>query len=176
MELTSRERVRRMFQRQEIDRTPIDFGGTVVTCIDVHAHENLCRYLNIPCAPQPIIDYSMGTVEPCEKLMRMFGSDFRRVGLNGGVPDIVNNTFENGFGVGGGIYYNDSRYAETNNLVVLPSYTRIDGTLFYRKRHYDVALNIRNLSNTDYFESAHTNYQIMPGAPINGTLTTRFRW
>jgi catecholate siderophore receptor len=85
-------------------------------------------------------------------------------------------TFENGFGFGGGIYYNDVRYAETNNLVVLPSYTRVDGTLFYRKRHYDVAVNIRNLGNTDYYESAHANYQIMPGAPINGTITTRFRW
>ncbi len=85
-------------------------------------------------------------------------------------------TFENGLGFGGGIYYNDVRYAETNNLVLLPSYTRVDGTLFYRKRHYDVALNIRNLANTDYYESAHTNYQIMPGAPINGTITTRFRW
>lgn len=85
-------------------------------------------------------------------------------------------TFENGFGFGGGIYYNDVRYAETNNLVMLPSYTRVDGTLFYRKRHYDIALNIRNLANADYYESAHANYQIMPGAPINGTITTRLRW
>jgi catecholate siderophore receptor len=85
-------------------------------------------------------------------------------------------TFANGFGFGGGIVYNDDRYAETNNLVLLPHYTRVDATVFYRKRHYDVALNVRNVGNVKYYESAHSNFQIMPGPPVNALVTTRLRW
>jgi catecholate siderophore receptor len=85
-------------------------------------------------------------------------------------------SFENGFGIGGGVIYNDSRFAEANNLVALPAFTRIDATIFYRKRHYEVAANLRNLANSKYYDSAQSNFQIMPGAPINGTVTTRLRW
>jgi uroporphyrinogen decarboxylase len=46
-----------------------------------------------------IIDYTMGTVEPCEKLKLLFGSDFRRVALNGAKPVIIDGVFENGFGM-----------------------------------------------------------------------------
>lgn len=85
-------------------------------------------------------------------------------------------SFDNGFGFGGGVIYNDVRYAEANNLVLLPSFTRVDATVFYRKSRYDIALNLRNVGNIRYYESAHSNNQIMPGSPINGTLTTRLRW
>ncbi len=85
-------------------------------------------------------------------------------------------SFKNGFGFGGGVIYNDDRYAEANDLVVLPSYVRVDATMFYRKRHYEIGVNLRNVGNVKYYESAHTNYQIMPGSPISGVLTTRFRW
>jgi catecholate siderophore receptor len=85
-------------------------------------------------------------------------------------------SFENGFGVGGGVIFNDSRFAEVNNLVALPAFTRVDATVFYRKRHYEVAANLRNLANAKYYETANSNFQIMPGSPINGTITTRLRW
>jgi catecholate siderophore receptor len=84
-------------------------------------------------------------------------------------------SFENGFGVGGGVIFNDSRFAEVNNLVALPAFTRVDATVFYRKRHYEVAANLRNLANAKYYETANSNFQIMPGSPINGTITTRLR-
>lgn len=85
-------------------------------------------------------------------------------------------SFDNGFGFGGGVFFNDARFAEANNLVTLPSYTRVDATVFYRKRHYEIAANLKNVANSKYFESAQSNYQIMPGSPINGTITTRLRW
>lgn len=99
MELTSRERVRRVLNRGDFDRLPIDFGGTVVTSIDYYAHKRLCEHLKIPNGERPIIDYSIGTVEPCETLMRLFRSDFRRVGLNVGNIAFRGDTFENGFGI-----------------------------------------------------------------------------
>jgi len=85
-------------------------------------------------------------------------------------------SFANGFGFGGGVTYNSDRFAETNNLVLLPEYTRVDATMFYRKRHYDIALNIRNLGNVKYYETANNNFQIMPGSPVNAYVTTRLRW
>jgi catecholate siderophore receptor len=85
-------------------------------------------------------------------------------------------TFENGFGFGGGVTFNGDRFTSNDNLVVLPAYHRLDATLFYRRRHYEAALNLRNLFNASYYESAHGNFTIYPGAPINGLLTLRYRW
>jgi catecholate siderophore receptor len=84
--------------------------------------------------------------------------------------------FGNGFGFGGGVIYNDDRYAGNDNIVQLPEYTRVDATMFWKKRKYDVVLNLRNIGSVSYYESAHSNNQIMPGAPVNGSLTVRYRW
>lgn len=97
--VTSRERVLRILNRKEVDRVPMDFGGTVVTSMDYHAHKRLKKYLNISDDNDLIIDYSMGTVEPCEQIKVMFESDFRRVSLNYGAPRIIDGEFENGFGI-----------------------------------------------------------------------------
>jgi catecholate siderophore receptor len=85
-------------------------------------------------------------------------------------------SFKNGFGFGGGIIYNDSRYAGNDNIVLLPEYTRVDATLFWKKRKYDVALNLRNIGNVVYYESAQNNFQVLPGSPVNGSVTVRYRW
>jgi catecholate siderophore receptor len=85
-------------------------------------------------------------------------------------------SFENGFGFGGGINSNAARYTSNDNLVRLPSYTRVDATVFYRKSRYEVSLNVRNLFDTNYYETAHGNFAIYPGAPINGLLNVRYRW
>lgn len=97
--MNSRERALRAFDYKEPDRVPIDFGGTVVTCLDYNAHKKLKEHLGIKDDSDQIIDYTMGTVEPCDKLKAMFDSDFRRVSLNYGSPNIVNNMYTDGFGV-----------------------------------------------------------------------------
>ena len=66
--MNSRERVLRVFNHQEADKVPVDFGGTVVTCLDYYAHKNLKKHLKINDDNDPIIDYTMGTVEPCDQL------------------------------------------------------------------------------------------------------------
>ena len=97
--MNSRERVIRSFNHQEVDKTPIDFGGSIVTCLDYHAHKNLKRYMGIDDDNDPIIDYTMGTVSPCEQIMKAFGSDVRRIGMNVIPPEIKDNTFISGFGI-----------------------------------------------------------------------------
>ena len=97
--MTSRERIIRALNHEETDRTPRDFGGTVVTCPEYNAHKRLRRHFNISDAEDPIIDYTMGTVAACEELMVRFGSDVRRVALNVIPPVISGGEFESGFGI-----------------------------------------------------------------------------
>jgi len=97
--MDSRERVLRSFDHKETDRPPVDFGGTVVTCMTRSAHRKLKALVGIADAHDPIIDYTMGTVEPCDELKLMFGSDFRRVALNYAPPDITDDTYVDGFGI-----------------------------------------------------------------------------
>ena len=99
IELTSRERIKRAIRRMETDRVPVDFGGTVVTCPEYNAHRNLKRYFGIQDGPDPIIDYTMGTVDACEELRLIFGSDVRRVGMNAIPPEIIDDGFVSGFGI-----------------------------------------------------------------------------
>lgn len=97
--MNSRERIKRAFNHQETDRPPMDFGATIVTSITRSAYIKLMKYLNINYDEQEIqiIDYTMGTVLPDEKLLKKLNVDFRRIGL---IPDqeIINNRFTNAFG------------------------------------------------------------------------------
>ena len=55
----------------------------------------------------------------------------------------------------------------------LPSYTRVDGALFYtfgngRSR---LALNAENLADRKYYPTVDGDNNISPGAPRNGRIT-----
>ena len=80
------------------------------------------------------------------------------------------------FGVGLGVTYAGERFTANDNLVSMPAYVRVDAALFWRTAHSDVALNLRNIANAGYYESAHGTGTIMPGAPVSGVLTLRYRW
>lgn len=51
-----------------------------------------------------------------------------------------------------------------NNEVVLPSYVRTDASIFYRKENWRVGLNLKNLFDTNYYDSH--GYYLLPGAPL----------
>ena len=97
--MTSRERVKKALNFEKPDKVPVDFGGTIVSCMDLKAHENLLSYFGIDSDAGPIIDYTMGTVEPADELRKEFETDIYRVGLNVSRPDINNNTYKDGFGI-----------------------------------------------------------------------------
>jgi len=96
--MTSRERARRALARLEVDRVPVDFGGTVVTSIDVRAYAGLMAEFGIAGGPGPIIDHAMGTVSPSEAIMAAYGSDFRRVSLNAFAPTVTGGEYTDAFG------------------------------------------------------------------------------
>jgi catecholate siderophore receptor len=76
-----------------------------------------------------------------------------------------------------GVITRSDVFTSTDNLVVLPSWTRLDAAAYY---HFTSAiraqLNVENLFNENYYPTAHSNTNITPGSPraLRFALTTRF--
>ena len=81
------------------------------------------------------------------------------------------------FRIGFGGNARSKTFTSTNNLVTLPGYARLDASLSWRsEKHFEIAFNLKNILNREYFETAHNDNQIMPGAPVNGSISLRYRW
>jgi catecholate siderophore receptor len=85
-------------------------------------------------------------------------------------------TMERGFTFGGGVFMLGDWFTSNDNLVRIDGYARLDAMAGYRFGHYEVQLNVRNLLDQDYYESAHANNNIMPAAGRNGLVTVRYRF
>jgi catecholate siderophore receptor len=84
--------------------------------------------------------------------------------------------FANGWGAGGGVYFNTDSFAYTDNTVELPGYARLDAMVFYHRQHMEFDGHLQNLANTRYYDSSHSNLELLPGAPISGSMTARYRF
>jgi len=80
-----------------------------------------------------------------------------------------------GWGFGGGLTYKAGSYADALNLYEVPSYVVVDGQVFYETKSWDVALNLRNLTDRRYFTSA-TFSGALPGEGRAAFLTARLRF
>jgi catecholate siderophore receptor len=108
------------------------------------------------------------------------------IALEGKIPQITPRNSGNlwltyalpkNFRLGFGGYARSKTFTSTNNLVALPGYARFDASLSWRsEKHYEVSFNLKNIFNRRYFETAHNDNNIMPGAPVNGSVTLRYRW
>jgi catecholate siderophore receptor len=78
-----------------------------------------------------------------------------------------------GFDVGLGVFAVGDRFSANDNLITLPGYVRTDALLRWRGGKHEIAVNLRNLGDITYYETAHTTHQIMPGAPRTLALTWR---
>lgn len=78
-----------------------------------------------------------------------------------------------GFDAGLGVFAVGDRFSANDNLVRLPGYVRTDAMLRWRGGRHEVSLNLRNLGDITWYETAHTTNQIMPGTPRALTLTWR---
>jgi iron complex outermembrane receptor protein len=70
-----------------------------------------------------------------------------------------------GLGFGLGLFYVGERQGDLENSFSLPSYVRTDVSLFYRKDNFRAALNVQNLFDNEYFETAESDLRVYPGAP-----------
>ena len=76
-----------------------------------------------------------------------------------------------------GVLYRSDVFTSTDNLVVLPNWTRVDAALYYNVTSLLRAqVNIENLFDENYYLNANSNTNITPGSPraVRVALTTRF--
>ena len=80
-------------------------------------------------------------------------------------------------GLGLGVISVGDRFVATDNAVVLPSFTRVDGAVFFQiTPQLRGQVNVENLLDTRYYWAAHSNNNIAPGSPraVRFAVTTRF--
>ena len=78
------------------------------------------------------------------------------------------------FGAGLGIIHQDSSFAEANNAVEIPSFTRVDAAFYFDfNENWQAQVNVENIFDEEYFASAHNNNNISPGAPRQAFVTVR---
>jgi len=81
------------------------------------------------------------------------------------------------FGAGLGLVHRGALYANIDNRVTLPAFTRVDAALYWTLTpEMEIQLNVENLGNVRYYASAHSNNNISPGAPRSAWLTVNYRY
>ncbi|VXB00776.1 TonB-dependent siderophore receptor [Pseudomonas sp. 8AS] len=79
--------------------------------------------------------------------------------------------------LGMGANYVDERYTALDNVTVMPGYTTFDAALLYNEPSWDAALRLNNLTNKDYYASAHGSVDLItPGAPRTLELSANYRF
>jgi catecholate siderophore receptor len=69
-------------------------------------------------------------------------------------------------GLGLGVIYQGKRYAALDNLVQLPSFTRVDAAVFFAVTDkVGVQLNVENLFDEGYIINSNSNNNLSPGSP-----------
>ncbi|HEY9736421.1 MAG TPA: TonB-dependent siderophore receptor, partial [Trichocoleus sp.] len=82
-----------------------------------------------------------------------------------------------GLGFGLGLFFVGEREGDLpNSNFELPSYLRADAALFYERDNWRAGLNIRNLFNARYLETAQFRNIVYPGAPLSivGSVAVTF--
>ncbi|MFQ2152574.1 TonB-dependent receptor [Aeromonas sanarellii] len=68
------------------------------------------------------------------------------------------------------------RFADNANTTTLPGYARFDARAGYRWPQWEAQLSVENLTDHDYFVSATSAAQIMPGTPRQLHLAAAYRF
>lgn len=68
------------------------------------------------------------------------------------------------------------RFADNANTTTLPGYARFDARAGYRWQQWETQLSVENLTDHDYFVSATSASQIMPGTPRQLNLSAAYRF
>ncbi|MEM9272042.1 MAG: TonB-dependent siderophore receptor [Cyanobacteria bacterium P01_F01_bin.143] len=89
--------------------------------------------------------------------------------------DIQQGSLE-GLGFGLGFFFEGEKQGDLENSFSLPSYFRTDAALFYERDQFKAQLNVKNLFDIRYFESARDEFRVNAGAPftISGTVSLEF--
>jgi iron complex outermembrane receptor protein len=83
----------------------------------------------------------------------------------------------NGFGVNVGLRSQTEVFIDRENTLTFDGYGVLNVGARYRRGAVEYAVNVNNLTDTEYFSSVLYDTQLYPGEPINvlGTIRVRFR-
>lgn len=85
--------------------------------------------------------------------------------------------FNPSFGAGLGIVHRGAIFANIDNAVTLPAFTRFDAALYWTLNpSLQLQLNIENIGDKRYFASANSNNNISPGTPRSAWLSVNFHY
>ncbi|ASC71018.1 TonB-dependent siderophore receptor [Halomicronema hongdechloris C2206] len=81
-----------------------------------------------------------------------------------------------GLGFGLGLFFVGERPGDLANSFEVDSYIRTDASVFYQRDNWRAGINIQNLFDIDYIESASRRTRINPGIPFTvlGTVSIEF--
>ena len=85
-------------------------------------------------------------------------------------------TIKETYEIGGGATYLGWRYANNQDNVVVPPFTRFDMTAAYKQKTYDVRLNVFNLFNVVYYDQIipSDGGRVVPGSGLTAMLTLNY--
>jgi catecholate siderophore receptor len=77
--------------------------------------------------------------------------------------------------IGGGVFFASSRFTDNVNEVSLAGYARLDATVAYHHKYFDIQANAFNLLDKEYFESGQSR-TALPGVPLSGQLSLKVKF
>jgi TonB-dependent siderophore receptor len=77
--------------------------------------------------------------------------------------------------VGLGVNFQDTRFANQDGTGIIPSYVSLDGLISYTNDNYEIQLNVRNLTDSDYYVRGGRGYAGL-GEPLSAYTTIRYRF
>jgi iron complex outermembrane recepter protein len=88
------------------------------------------------------------------------------------------NSFLKDLGIGLGLQHSGSKVPWFTRAFEVPAYTLMDLALYYTpaKSNVQIALNMNNVTNENYFVGAQTYLRLFPGAPRNTMLTLTYKF
>jgi iron complex outermembrane receptor protein len=84
--------------------------------------------------------------------------------------------WRNGFGINVGARALSSQFGDRGNVFPIGSYGLLNAAVRYSRGPIEYAVNVNNLTDTEYFASTLYDTQVYPGEPINVLGTVRFRF
>jgi hypothetical protein len=102
-----------------------------------------------------------------------------------GVPQVLGNLFVQyqfpaGYGFGLGPQYHGREYADDEDDLHIPAGYELDGYLFYRRKAWDVQVNLKNVTNQRLLDPVDVTFAgndaIFVRPPVSASLTVRYRY
>jgi TonB-dependent siderophore receptor len=73
--------------------------------------------------------------------------------------------FDFGLGIGAGVRYQSEQYIDEDNVVLLDPVWIVDAMIYYRQTHWKWQVNVKNLTDAQYWLRGNGGNSLLPAAP-----------